>query len=101
MTDHRPIPPGQRPKVAPEIIPPGSSGARPKRIWHTIDNPRVRVVRVEARGLFAVVLALLLLGIMSVALLALLLGVLLLWIPLAVGFAGALILTWLLRGRGQ
>jgi uncharacterized membrane protein len=100
MTDHRPIPPEQ-PKVAPEIIPPGSSDARPKRIWQTTDNPSVRVVRVEARGLFAVIVALLMLGVISVALLALLVGVVLLWIPLAVGFAGALILTWLLRKRGQ
>jgi len=101
MTDQRSIPPGERPKVEPEIIPPGSPGGRPAWIWLTAGDRRARFVHVETRGLFAIALALLILGVVSVALLALLLGIVLLWIPLALGFAVVLILSWLFRGRGR
>jgi len=101
MRNHRPIPPSERPKVEPEIIPPGAPGRRGTRIWLSADDRRARLVRIETRGLFAIALALLMFGVISVALLALLLGVVLLWIPLTLGFAGALLLSWLFRGRGQ
>jgi len=101
MTDHRPIPPSERPKVEPEIIPPGWPDGREARVRLGADPLRVHFVRIETRGLFAIVLALLTLGAVSAALLALLLGVVLLWIPLALGFGLALILSWLFRGRGR
>jgi len=99
MTDHRPIPPSEQPKVEPEIIPPGARGGYQARIWLRADDRPARFVHIETRGLFAIALALLMLGVVFVALLALLLGIVLLWIPLAVGFAVALILSWLFRGR--
>jgi hypothetical protein len=99
MKDHRPIPPVEQPKVEPEIIPPGAPGGRRARIWLNADDRHARFVHIETRGPFAIALALLILGVVFVALLALLLGVVLLWIPLALGFAVAVILSWLFRGR--
>jgi hypothetical protein len=99
MTDDRSIPPGQRPKVEPEIIPPGARRGEPAQIWLTGSRRGAHFVHVETRGLRAVVLALLVLGVVGAALLALLLGVVLLWIPLTIGFAAALALSWLFRGR--
>jgi hypothetical protein len=101
MTDQRPIPPGERPKVEPEIIPPGSPSGGPVWIWPTPGHRGTRFVHIETRGLFAIVVALLMLGVVSLALLALLLGVVLLWIPLSLGFAVALVLSWVFRGRGR
>jgi hypothetical protein len=98
MNDHRPVPPSEQPKVEPEIIPPGAPGDRQARIWLSADDRRTHFVHIETRGPFAIALALLMLGVVFVALLALLLGVVLLWIPLAFGFAVAVILSWLFRG---
>jgi hypothetical protein len=99
MKDHRLIPPSEQPKVEPEIIPPGAPDGRQARIWLNADDRRAHFIRIETRGLFAIALALLMLGVVFVALLALLLGVVLLWIPLALGFAAALILSWPFRAR--
>jgi hypothetical protein len=101
MKDHRPTPPSERPKVEPEIIPPGAPSGPRARIWPSADDRHARFIRIETRGPFAIVLALLVLAVVFVALLALLLGVVLLWIPLALGFAVALIVSWLFRGRRQ
>jgi uncharacterized membrane protein len=101
MTDHRPIPPAEQPKVEPEIIPPGRPDGRDWRVRQSADSHRVHFVHIETRGLFAVVLALLMLGVAAAALLALLLGIVLLWVPLALGFVLALIVSWLFRGRGR
>lgn len=104
MTDHRPIPPGERPKVEPEIIPPGTSGSpgrRPAWIWLTAGDRRARSVHIETRGPFGILLALLMLGIISAVVLALLVGVVLLGISVALGIAVALILSLLFRGRGR
>jgi hypothetical protein len=104
MTDHRPTPPGERPKVEPEIIPPGTSGSagrRPAWIWLTAGDRRARSVHIETRGPFGILVALLMLGVISAVVLAFLVGVVLLWIPVAVGLAVALILSWLFRGRGR
>jgi hypothetical protein len=101
MTDHRPIPPAERPKAEPEIIPPGPGGPQ-TWIWRSAGDRRARFVYIETRGLFVIVLALLLLlCVVSVALLAILLGVVLLWIPLALGFALALILSRVFGRRGR
>jgi hypothetical protein len=99
MKDHRPTPPSEKPKVEPEIIPPGAPIGRRPRIWPSADDRHAHFVRIETHGPFAIGLALLMLAVIFVALLALLLGVVLLWIPLALGFAVALILSWLFRGR--
>ena len=101
MTDHRPIPPAEQPKVEPEIIPPVWPDGREWRVRQSADSHRAHFIHIESRGLFAVVIALLMLGVISAALLALLLGIVLLWIPLALGFALALIGSWLFRGRGR
>jgi hypothetical protein len=89
----------ERPKVEPEIIPPGWPDGREWRARQSTDPHHAHFVRIETRGLFAVVLALLTLGVVTAALLALLLGIVLLWIPLGIGFALALIVWWLFRGR--
>ena len=99
MTNHRPLPPAEQPKVEPEIIPPGWPDGGAWRVRQSTDPHRPHFVHIETRGLFAVVLALLILGVAAAALLALLLGIVLLWIPLALGFALALIVSWLFRGR--
>lgn len=101
MMDHRPVPPAEQPKVEPEIIPPGWPDGREWRVRQNADPHRAHFVHIETRGPFAVVLALLVLGVVAAALLALLLGIVLLWIPLALGFALALIVSWLFRGRGR
>ena len=101
MTDHRPIPPVEQPKAEPEIIPPGWPDGREWRARQSTDPRHAHFVRIETRGVFALVLALLTLGVVAAAVLALLLGIVLLWIPLGLGFALALIVSWLFRGRGR
>ena len=101
MTDHRPIPPAEQPKVEPEIIPPGWPDGREWRVRQSADRHHGHFVRIETRGVFALVLALLTLGVVAAAVLALLLGIVFLWIPLGLGFALALIVSWLFRGRGR
>jgi hypothetical protein len=98
MNDHRPVPPSEQPKVEPEIIPPGAPDYRQARIWLSADDRRTHFVHIETRSAFAIALALLMLGVVFAALLALLLGVVLLWIPLALGSAVAVVLSWLFRG---
>lgn len=99
MMDQRLKPPVERPKVEPEIIPPGSPDGREARIWLTGGDRRVRFVHIETRGLLAIVLALLMFGLVFLALLIFLVGVVVLWIPLALGFAAVLTLLSLFRAR--
>lgn len=101
MTDHRPTPFVERPKIEPEIIPPGSSGGRSAWIRLTTGDRRARLVHLEAHGPFAIIVGLLLLGVASLILIALLLGAVLLWIPLILGFAVALVGSRLFRGRSR
>jgi len=99
MANQRSKPPVERPKVEPEIIPPGSPDGREARIWLTRGDRRVRFRHIETRGLLAIVLALLIFGVVLVALLIFLVGVVVLWIPMALGLAAVLTLLSLFRAR--
>jgi hypothetical protein len=98
MTGHS-LPP-ERPKVEPEIIPPGEPGPRPRGarwVWVS-SGGHGRAVRFETRGgpltLFA---ALVMLGLGSAVVLALLLGLVLLWIPVSIAIAAAILWSFLRR----
>jgi hypothetical protein len=97
MTDH-PTPP-ERPKVEPEIIPPGEPGPLPRgRSWVWMSSGgHGRAVRFETRGPLALVTALLMLGLGSAVVLAILLGLVLLWIPVSIAIAAAILWSMLRR----
>ena len=93
--------PPERPKVEPEIIPPGERGPSPRGasgVWLSSGQAHGRAIRFETRGPLAILMALLLLGVGAAVVLALLLGLVLLWIPVTVAIAVA-ILWSLFRGR--
>jgi len=99
MSD-KPMPP-ERPKVEPEIIPPGEPGPRPRGaswVWVSSGRGHGRSMRFETRGgpltLFT---ALLMLGLGSAVVLALLLGLVLLWIPVSIAIAAAILWSFLRR----
>jgi hypothetical protein len=101
MTD-RPLPP-ERPKVEPEIIPPGEPGPRPRGtnwMWVSSGRGPGRTVKFETRGPLALVMALLMLGLGSAVVLALLLGLVLLWIPVSIAIAVAILWSFL-RGKNS
>jgi hypothetical protein len=96
----RPLPP-ERPKAEPEIILPGESGPRPRGaswMWVSSGRSHGGTVRFETRGgpltLFA---ALVMLGLGSAVVLALLLGLVLLWIPVSIAIAAAILWSFLRR----
>jgi len=94
--------PPERPKVEPEIIPPGERGPSPRgtsRVWLSSGQGHGRAIRFETRGPLAVLLALLLLGVGAAVVLALLLGLVLLWIPVTLAIAVAVLWSMLFRGR--
>ena len=99
MTD-KPTPP-ERPKIEPEIILPGERGPQPRGaswVWTSSRRGQGRTVRIETRGgpltLFT---ALLMLGLGSAVVLALLLGLVLLWIPVSIAIAAAILWSFLRR----
>src|SRR5262245_3658377 len=98
MTDH-PTPP-ERPKVEPEIIPPGAGGPSPRGAswtWVSSGRGQGRTVKFESRGPLGLVAALLMLGVGSAVVLALLLGLVLLWIPVSIAIALAILWSFLRR----
>jgi hypothetical protein len=100
MTDH-PTPP-ERPKVEPEIIPPGARGPQPRGgswVWMSSGRGEGRTVKFETRGPLALVMALLMLGLGSAVVLAILLGLVLLWIPVSIAIAVAILWSFFFRGR--
>jgi hypothetical protein len=99
MTDH---PPPERPKVEPEIIPPGQRGPHPRGanwVWTSSGRAQGRTVRFETRGPLALVMVLLMLGLGSAFVLAILLGLVLLWIPVSIAIAVAILWSFFFRGR--
>ena len=98
MSDH-PRPP-ERPKVEPEIIPPGERGPSPRGarwVWTSSGRGHGRAVRFETRGPLALVTALLMLGLGSAVVLAILLGLVLLWIPVSIAIAVAILWSFFRR----
>jgi hypothetical protein len=98
MTD-QPRPP-ERPKVEPEIIPPGARGSSPRGAswtWVSSGRGEGRTVKFETRGPLGLVTALLMLGLGSAIVLALLLGLVLLWIPVSIAIAVAILWSFFRR----
>jgi CHASE2 domain-containing sensor protein len=96
--NHSPEP--ERPAVEPEIIPPGAEprGPRGRRtIWISLDG-KGQTARVSPPGLFALIVALLVAGLLVAAALVVLLGALLIWIPIVAGVVAVLVVSGLLRG---
>jgi hypothetical protein len=95
----QPMPP-ERPKVEPEIIPPGERGPQPRGeswMWMSSGRSYGRTVRFETRGALTLFTALLMLGLGSAVVLALLLGLVLLWIPVSIAIAAAILWSFLRR----
>ena len=98
MSDH-PRPP-ERPKVEPEIIPPGERGPSPRGaswMWVSSGRGPGRTVKFETRGPLALAMALLMLGLGSAVVLAILLGLVLLWIPVSIAIAVAILWSFFRR----
>jgi hypothetical protein len=95
----QPMPP-ERPKVEPEIIPPGEPGPRPRGaswMWVSSGHGQARTVRFETRGPLGLIPALLMLGLGAAVVLVLLLGLVLLWIPISIAIAAAILWSFLRR----
>jgi hypothetical protein len=98
MSD-KPMPP-ERPKVEPEIIPPGERGPQPRGeswMWTSSGRGYGRTVRFETRGALTLFTALLMLGLGAAVVLVLLLGLVLLWIPVSIAIAAAILWSFLRR----
>jgi len=90
----------ERPKVEPEIIPPGERGPQPRGatwMWTSSGRGYGRTMRFETRGALTLFTALLMLGLGTAVVVALLLGLLLLWIPVSIAIAAAILWSFLRR----
>jgi hypothetical protein len=96
--EQRPIPAGEKPRVEPEIIPPGDAAARwgGSPDWSSGATHRVYVAKIGPFGFFLIALAV---AALAVLVLVLILGAFLLWIPIAGLLLAAAVLSGLLRGR--
>jgi hypothetical protein len=87
MSDRQPHGPGSdRPRSEPDIIPPErAGGSRSRGLWVSInDQDGTRRVYVARPGLFSIVLALAILGLIVALALIVLLSLALIWIPLVI-----------------
>ncbi len=77
----------ERPRVEPEIIPPGRGGRMPGGpIWLRIDErDGVRRVFIARPGLLSIVLGLLIIGLIAAVIFLVLAGIVLVWIPILIG----------------
>lgn len=102
MIDRRPIPEPEAPRAEPEIIPPdrarGRRTSEEARIWVSVAGRSGRRVYFAKPGPLAMILTLLLLGIIAAAAAIILLGAFLIWVPVVVVLAIALVLSGLVRG---
>ncbi|WP_146617603.1 hypothetical protein [Rhodoplanes serenus] len=106
----------ERPRVEPEIIPPGapdpdprldprrSAGRGPEgfpdgAVFVTIDRDgQPRYTRIEPPGPISTVLGLVILGAVAAGILLVALGVVLFWVPVAIVVVAALVFSGYLRG---
>jgi hypothetical protein len=100
---HRPGESGpEKPGVEPEIIPPDRnfrpSGRRDARIWISFGRNRFDRLYITKPGPLIVILASLVLGLVVLATLVVLLGAFLIWLPVTLLVAAALILSGIVRG---
>lgn len=94
------MPATEKPRAEPEIIPPGDLDGRPMRDRYHFDvhggSQRIYVTRL---GPFGIVVLGLLIALIAAVTPIVLLGALLIWIPVAVLFVAAAVVSGLLRGR--
>jgi hypothetical protein len=94
------MPATEKPRAEPEIIPPGDLDGRPMRDRYHFDvhggSQRIYVARL---GPFGIVVLGLLIALITAVIPIVLLGALLIWIPVAVLFVAAAVVSGLLRGR--
>ena len=94
------MPATEKPRAEPEIIPPGDLDGRPMRDRYHFDvhggSQRIYVTRL---GPFGIVVLGLLIALIAAVIPIVLLGALLIWIPVAVLFVVAAVVSGLLRGR--
>jgi hypothetical protein len=99
--DERPIPPGERPRAEPEIIPPGGddrqSEASATHIRVFVDGGGIHHIRVSRLGPLGILVLALMIGILLAIVLILVLGAFLIWIPLVGLVVAAAIISGLLR----
>ena len=94
----RPVPTGEKPKLEPEIIPPGEADARwdGAARWSSTGTYRVHVTRIGPLGFLLIALAV---AVLAVLVLILVLGAFLIWIPIAGLLLAAAVISGLWRGR--
>jgi hypothetical protein len=98
MMDKRPVPGADRPRVEPEIIPPGDPRARSgdARMWRSADGTqRIYVARV---GPFGFAMVAFVVALIAALVFLFVLGAFVILIPLAGVFLAVAILISLLRG---
>ncbi|MGZ3283882.1 MAG: hypothetical protein ACXU9A_14595 [Xanthobacteraceae bacterium] len=93
----RPVPDANRPRVEPEIIPPGRAGPRPQRgaSFDGRDTQRIYVAQV---GPFGFAMVALVVALVLALVFLLLLGAFVVFIPLAGALLAAAVLLSLFRG---
>src|SRR5262245_9311971 len=94
MTDKKPNPQGEGPRLEPEIIPPDDASVT-RRIRIDTNTGRIYVAKISPLGTILVVL---IVGLLSALMLVLLLGALFIWVPEVVLFVTAALVAGLLRG---
>jgi Flp pilus assembly protein TadB len=89
----------EQPRAEPEIIPPGRRGARPGGgvFIYVDEHGNTRRATLKAPGPFAIILALLIVGLIAAVVLVALLGLVLIWIPVVVIMIAALVLSGTIR----
>ena len=91
----QPVPPGEKPRAEPEIIPPGAPDARFEGAaqWSS-GTQRVYVARIGPFGFFLIALAV---AALAILLLVVAVGAFLLWVPVAAALLAVAALSGLWR----
>jgi hypothetical protein len=95
MMAERPVPGPERPRIEPEIIPPGDARARWQGAFDGRATQRIYVARLGPFGFAMVALAV---AFLAAVILILLLGAFLIWIPIAGLLLVIAVVTSMLRG---
>lgn len=94
----RPVPDANRPRVEPEIIPPGRAGPRPQRGGGGFDGRDTQRIYVAQVGPFGFAMVALVVALVLGLVFLLLLGAFVVFIPLAGALLAAAVLLSLFRG---
>ena len=103
MNGNRTMPPPEKPRSEPEIIPPraGAHSQWRDTIWISGDESGTHRIYIRRLGPFGVILLALATGFIVALLLIVLVGALLLWIPVVATLITIAIISALLRGAFQ